>query len=126
MQADTRRDDFSHGLTNRVALLAIGMRTNTSDRVLPDQTWTDITVRLARLIGSLEHDPPWAALRTEARTVNLIAQTRRPPTMQSLVEVQRDVEQRYGLITPTPSTMVAPTITGRVVPTMQQGRSHHR
>jgi hypothetical protein len=125
-QADVWRDDLSEALTKRVALLAIRMRTNSTHRVLPDQTWTDVTVRLARLIGSFERDPPWVALRTSARTVNLIARTPRTPTMPSLIEFQRDVEQRYGLLTPAPSTMVAPTIAGSAAPTTRQARSHHR
>jgi hypothetical protein len=125
-QADAWRDDLGVALAERVALLAIGMRTNSTDRVLADQTWTDITHRLARLIGSLERDPPWVALRTGGRTVHLLAETRRPPTVVSLVAFSRDFEQRYGLRTSTPSTTGAPTITGRTAPTAQQGRSHHR
>jgi hypothetical protein len=78
-QIDTWRDDLAQARAAGRPLIGIDIRSAPADRVLQNQTWTDIALRLARHRGLLD-DRPWVAIRTGEQSVVLVAQTdRRPP-----------------------------------------------
>jgi hypothetical protein len=83
----------------RIPLIGIGIRTAPADRVLQNQTWTDIALRLARHRGLFD-DRPWVAIRTGEQSVELVAQTDRRTPLAVLVELRDQVQRVYAL-TPT-------------------------
>jgi hypothetical protein len=99
-QIDTWRDDLTQTLMDGQTMFAVGMRTALIDRILADQTWTDIAHRLARHPGVLDGDQPWVAIRIGEGSIRLFAPGDRPPSIPTLDDFGRDIEERYGLTPP--------------------------